>query len=325
MLHARDALGIALDEVTASQWSRHVPYGARTLHDTLAHLAAADQVWALTAQGLLKGEGAPASALSPEERVAARERAIERGRGRSVEDLREEMASRRGLLLALYGELEPRHLSLALPSYGERHNSVRERIWRGYHDRMHADDIRRALAIGWYPQPLSFAPAIAAGVRALDVGETLYVAYSVDPARWEKPSAVPGWTCRQLLAHIATGDWVLQTHLRHLIEHGTPAAWPDIDAGNAARLTERQWSTDRRLIDEYLSMRHETLRLLAQLTPSHLAAPIDLWFETPPREGSVLEYINGFHRHEARHREELRPAMRYAVARGGAPDAAVRT
>lgn len=324
MLHARDALDRALDGVAADQWSRFVPYGDMTLHDVLAHLAAADQVWALRAQGLLRGEAAQGAPLSADERAAARARAIERGRQRSTGDLRDEMKSRRALLLALYGELEPRHLALALPSYGERHNSVRERIWRGYHDRLHAADIRRALASTWYPQGLAFAEAIDGAVRALDPGETLYVAYSVDPTRWESPSPLTGWSFRDLLAHIATGDWVLQAHLDHLIEHGTPAEWPDVAAGNAARVAERRFGNDGSLIDEYLSMRHATLRLLSQLTERHLAQAIDLWFETDSRGHTVLDYVRGFHRHEATHREQLRPAMKYVTARGGARGAAVQ-
>ncbi len=324
MLHARDALDRAFDAVAADQWARYVPYGGLTVHDVLAHMAAADQVWALTAQGLLRGETAQSPPLGAGERAAARARAIERGRGRAPADLREEMASRRALLLALYGELEPRHLALALPSYGERHNSVRERIWRGYHDRLHADDVRRALSVTWHPQRLTFRREIEDAVEALDPGETLYVAYSVDATRWETPSPLPGWSYRQLLAHIATGDWVLQQHLARLIERGTPAEWPDIAAGNAERIEERQFSTDGKLIDEYLSMRHATVRLLAQMTERHLAQPIELWFEPDRREHTVLGYIRGFHRHEAAHREQLRPAMRYATARGGARDAAVQ-
>ena len=54
---ARDELLLAFGDVGPGDWSRFVPYGSRTLHDLLAHLAGADQAWAVAAQGLLRGEG----------------------------------------------------------------------------------------------------------------------------------------------------------------------------------------------------------------------------------------------------------------------------
>lgn len=307
---ARRELMAELDRVDPDDWGRVVPYGARTLQDLLAHLAGADQAWAVSAQGLLKGEGEERAPLTPEEARAAADRAIERGRSRSPAELVEEMQRRRRLLLGLYEELEPHHLALPLPSYG-RHNSVRERIWRGYHDRLHAADVRRALRLHWRPPRLDFDPSIQPAVEALSVGETLYVAYSVAPVLWERPSTVPGWSHRGLLAHIATGDWVLQLQLRHIMVHGRVAPWPDVDAGNDERLLERRQSTVAALLEEYLSMRHQTMLLLADLRPKHLRLPITYWWEPATGERTVLDYVLMFERHDRAHREQLRPAMRY--------------
>jgi uncharacterized damage-inducible protein DinB len=316
---ARDQLLAMLDDVPAGAWGRYVPYGSRTLHELLAHLAGADQAWALAAKGLLRSEGGEGPPLTPAEASAARTRAIVRGRKRSVADLRAEMESRRQLLLGLYDLLEKKHLALSLPSYGDVHNSVRERIWLGYHDRLHADDIRRALRLTWQAPKLKFAPGLQAAVDALSPDETLYVIYSVDPTLWERPSPVPEWTYRQLLAHIATGDWVFQTHLRHVIETGAVGPWADVDAGNAERVDARRFSTDRVLVDEYLSMRHETMLLLSQLTPKHLKQPISLWWlPEGEREKRIADYVLVFERHERNHREQLRTAMKYLHARGGA-------
>lgn len=311
MQMARNELMAALAEVGPDDWSRYVPYGERTLHVLLAHLAGADHAWALAAQGLLKGEGADQPPISPEEADAAKQRAVERGRSRQPQALIEEMHRRRQLVISLFELLEPRHLALPLRSFGERHNSVRERIWLGYHDRMHAADVRRALAMHWQPQHLRFLPELQPAVDALATGETLYVVHSVDPVRWEQASSVPGWTYRLLLAHIATGDWVLQHHLLHIIEHGSVAPWPDVDAGNAERVAERRASIDRRLTEEYLSMRHETMRLFARIERKHLALPIEFWWEPRPNAHTVLEYLLAFERHDRTHREQLRPAMRY--------------
>jgi hypothetical protein len=316
MHHARDELLAALDAVGPDDWERRIPYGSRTLHELLAHVAGADQAWAVAAQGLLRGESESAKQpLTPEEAKAARAHSIERGRGRSVAALREEMHSRRQLLLQLFELLEPRHLALVLRSYGDEHNSVRERIWLGYHDRMHAADVRGALRMHWHPPKLEFDPRVQPAVDALSPDETLYVVYSVDPTKWELPSVVPGWSNRNLLAHIATGDWVFHTHLRHVIDTGEVAEWPDVDAGNAERIEERKFTPVATLVDEYLSMRHETMLLLGQLNPSRLAPPIRLWwFPEGQQERAMVDYVLAFERHERSHRDQLRPVMRWATS-----------
>lgn len=314
MLAAREELLAAFGDVGERDWGRYVPYGSRTLHDLLAHAAAADHAWALAARDLLKGDGQHVSPLTPEAARSARERAIEQRRAQAPRELIEGMRQRRGLLLSLYELLEPRHLSVALRSFGDEHNSVRERIWLGYHDRMHAADVRRALRSNWHPQRLGYLPEIEPAARGLSPDAVLYVAFSVDPVWWEKPSPVPGWTSRQLLSHIATGDWVFQGMLEGVIERGNVPPWPDIDAGNAQRLAGRRFSTDRAFVEEYLSMRHETLRLLSCVRPEHLGFKMELWWMPTPNEHTLLEYIANFWRHEHAHTEQLRPAMKYTRA-----------
>ena len=316
MRMARAELMAALGDVGERDWGRFVPYGSRTLHDLLAHVAGADQAWALAAQGLLRGEGEVGRLLPPAEVKAARERTIERGRKRSANELLEEMEQRRKLLLGLYDLLEKRHLALALRSYGEQHNSVRERIWLGYHDRLHAADVRRSMRLTWAPQKLELPPQVQPAADALAPDMTLYVIHNVDPVNWERPSPLPGWSNRQLLMHIATGDWMMQTHLRDIIGHGAPAPWSDVRAGNAERLEERAQSTDRALTEEFLSMRHETMVLLSQLKPKHLEIAFAFVWEPEPNVRTVLEYLLWFEAHDRTHREQLRPAMRWVRAYG---------
>jgi hypothetical protein len=312
---ARDQLEATLDGLAEPDYARYVPFGSRTVHDVLAHLAAADHVWALAAQGLLKGESDARPPLSPFEAAEARERAIERGTAQSPSDLRAEMERRRRLLLGLYELLEKRHLSMTLPTFGTKHNSVRERIWLGYHDRLHRADIERAMRLVWHPPQLSFLPELAPAIAALSPDPMLYVIFSIDPSYWERQARGLEWTYRELLSHIASGDWVLQSHLRHILDHGKVAAWPDIDAGNAQRLDERRFTNDRTLAEEYLSQRHETLRLISQLGQQHLRLEIDLWFrEKRPEPYTVLDYLLGFEGHDRTHAEQLRPAMKHATS-----------
>jgi len=311
---SRTRLNETLDRLEGAHWDRYVPYGSRTVRDVLAHLAAADQSWALAARGLLRGEADLAGALSPEDARDARQRGIERGRQMSIAELRDEMARRRKLLLSLMDLLEPRHLAMRLPAFGE-HDAVRERIWVGYHDRLHQADIERALRTHWFPKPLTFLPELAPTIEALEPEPTLYVIYSVDPTCWERPSSLPGWSFRDLLAHIATGDWVLQSHLRSVLERGAPASWPDVAAGNAARIEARRFSTWEKLTDEFLSARHETMLLLSHLRPEHLRAPITMrWLPEDRREGAMLDYLLAFPDHDRAHREQLRAAMRHRTS-----------
>lgn len=312
---ARDRLEATLDALGENDYARYVPYADRTVHDVLAHLAAADHVWALAAQGLLKGEADARAPLSPAEAREARERAIARGKGQTAADLRAEMVRRRKLLLGLYELLEKRHLSMTLPTFGTTHNAVRERIWLGYHDRLHQADIERAMRMAWHPPRLAYPAELVAVCESLSPDPMLYVIFSVDPSYWERQARGLDWTYRQLLAHIATGDWVLQGHLRHILEHGEVGDWPDIDAGNAQRLDERRFSNDRTLVEEYLSMRHETFRLIAGIKPQHLRLEIDLWFREKRDEPyTILDYLQGFEGHDRTHAAQLRPAMKHATS-----------
>jgi hypothetical protein len=180
---------------------------------------------------------------------------------------------------------------------------------------LHKADIERALQMMWHPPNLTYLPDLQQVVHALSPDVMLYVIYSVDPSYWERPVRGLDWTYRQLLSHVATGDWVLQGHLSHIIEHGRVAAWPDIDQGNAQRLEERQFTNDRTLTGEYLSQRHETLRLIAGLKPEHLKLEIELWFrEKREQPYTVLDYLLGFEGHDRTHAAQLRPAMKYATS-----------
>ncbi|HWQ28198.1 MAG TPA: maleylpyruvate isomerase N-terminal domain-containing protein [Dehalococcoidia bacterium] len=310
MDQARAALLRELARVTEADWSRYVPYGDWTLKDLLAHLAAFDGLWAMTTQGLLASDGV-AIPLVAHDAEAARRRAVERGRKRSVASLFEELHSRRRLLAGYLELLEERHLARSLPAAPAGEDSVRAQIWIGYHDRQHAADIRRALAMAWEPERLAFAPEIAGAAAALSPDASLRVIYSIAPETWELPSPAPGRTYRDLLAHLATADRAFQGQLRAVLAAGRADRWPDAEQAHRDRVGERRDATEDQLIEEYIASRHETLRLLAQLRPAHLRAPVRSGCDEPSRERSLLEYVNAFPQHEARHLAELRAAVRW--------------
>jgi uncharacterized damage-inducible protein DinB len=310
MAQARAELLRELARVGEADWTRYVPYGHWTLKDLLAHLAAFDGVWAMTTQSLLASDGVAVSPGTPDPETARR-RAIERGRKRSVASLLEELQSRRRLLIGYLELLEERHLARSVPGAHAGEDSVRAQLWLGYHDRQHAADIRRALAMAWQPEPRSFLPEVEAAAAALSPDVALRVIYSVAPEMWTLSSPVPGWTYHDLLAHLATGDRVFQRQLRALLATGEAGRWPDEDADSRELVEERRSVTEEQLIEEYLSSRHETLRLLSQLRPGHLRATVRLRPDGPQRDRTFLDFVSLFTEHEARHLSALRTAVRW--------------
>lgn len=310
MEQARAALLRELARVTEADWPRYVPYGDWTLKDLLAHVAAFDGLWAMTTQGLLASDGVtiPVAAHDTE---AARRRAIERGRKRSVASLIEELHSRRRLLTGYFELLEERHLARSLPAAPAGEDSVRAQIWIGYHDRQHAADIRRALAMAWEPERLAFPPEIAGAAAALSPDAALRVMYSIAPETWATPSPAPGWSYHDLLAHLATADRAFQRQLRAVLATGRADRSPDAEQVHCGLIDERRDASEEQLIEEYIASRHETLRLLAQLRPAHLRVPARFGWDEREGERPFLEYVNAFPQHETRHLAELRAAVRW--------------
>ena len=126
------------------------------------------------------------------------------------------------------------------------------------------------------------------------------------PEHWTMPGPLEGWSYKDLLAHLATGDWVCQTVLTAVTTRTPlePRA-TDLDfvnEGNALRLTERKDSTTEDLIAEVETEGEETQGLLAQLTDVHEAlkgnAPL-----------SLGDYLRRFPSHDRAHLAQLRTAL----------------
>jgi hypothetical protein len=126
----------------------------------------------------------------------------------------------------------------------------------------------------------------------------------VPAGRWPEASPNDGWTYKDLLAHLATGDWICQHFLRSLLEKGSVPAWPDADAGNAERVLARRGKSVSDLMEERAQHRSETIGLVGQLRPEHLEAPIDMpWFDV--RGAPFRVYLQSFPGHDINHTEEL--------------------
>ena len=156
----------------------------------------------------------------------------------------------------------------------------------------------------------SFAPWVEPVAARLREGraEIVEFARSVPPEAWSRPSPNPGWRCKDLLAHLAAGDWALQSGLRVVIakERLDIAQFGNVDEANARFIAERAGRSIEELIAEVEAEGEETQALLARLeegdeqyTPDN--API-----TPTTLG---EFLRRFSQHDRYHLSQLRTAL----------------
>ena len=122
------------------------------------------------------------------------------------------------------------------------------------------------------------------------------------------PSPLEGWTYRDLLAHLSTGDWVCQTILRSVVSNKpldlAVINLDHINAGNARLLEERKGRSVEELIAEVEAEGEETQELLARLAPEH---------EQRTQEGAPMslgQYLrDAFPAHDRDHLAQLRTAL----------------
>ena len=125
---------------------------------------------------------------------------------------------------------------------------------------------------------------------------------------WALPSPLPEWSYKDLLAHLATGDWVCHIILRtimanEVLDLGTVANLDWVARGNAERLAERKGRPAQALIAEVRTRSEETQELLGQLTDAD---------EERTQEGAPMtlgQYLKGFPGHDRDHLAQLETAL----------------
>jgi len=137
------------------------------------------------------------------------------------------------------------------------------------------------------------------------------VAETVDAGRWGEASPYPGWTYKDLLAHLATGYTVRLAHLRSLVETGRLGPEPDADAANAESIARHRDSTPEALVEEMVRQRSEVRRLVGVLRPEHLKARMSV---RGRGELPFLDALQRWHEHDLEHAADLAPIMRWPVA-----------
>lgn len=158
---------------------------------------------------------------------------------------------------------------------------------------------------------LPWVEPIAKQLRDGRVG-VVRTAHQLLPEHWSLPSPLEGWTYKDLLAHLASGDWVFQWMLRDalgeekfdIIERG----FAYVDEGNAQRTAERKNTAVEALIAEVQSEGEATQELLSRLNDG-----IDFQAivgRRPTGEDVTREmWIQNFAMHDKLHGDQLKTAL----------------
>jgi hypothetical protein len=132
------------------------------------------------------------------------------------------------------------------------------------------------------------------------------------PDLWTMPSPLEGWTYKDLLAHLASGEWVFQTMLRNVlgIEKSLPeqATMTYVDDGNATRLAERKDASIDELIAEITETGETTQDLLSKLTDDSGASTV-VWRRPNGDPVTLEQWISGFPQHDVTHGDQLKTAL----------------
>lgn len=315
--HSHRELLRVVDSLKPDDWQRGVPYGEWTVKDLVAHCIGdmSPSGAGLIAAGVLTPEFIADTSRAFDVRSRNRELVEERRRF-TPEDLRQLLFEAHDARIEATLRLSESHLPVldyAVPMGPEYEIRVLDWLWYGYHDREHADDIRRALAIDWTPTTLTFLPELDEAIRLLVRYREglLRSVYSVADSAWSEPAfGEPGWSNKDILAHVASNDLRAHVRLQAVLGERDEAqldAINQIDRWNQGQVDARSNSTIRDLVDELVAHRHQTLSLIARLEPSHLAVRMRLW---DGREATIDQYITMVGEHEARHAGQLVPASR---------------
>jgi hypothetical protein len=144
--------------------------------------------------------------------------------------------------------------------------------------------------------------------------ELIAFARSRPSGDWRCEAYESGWTCKDVLAHVA-GDTGQNLHaaLRAIVEgRRVPAElFVDFDERNERDVQERRGRSVSELIDELLAAGEETQRLLS------LLATEDQHRREPGLRGTLPEALRALAVHDEVHGEQIRAAIEAAMSSQG--------
>src|SRR2546425_11650014 len=247
-----------VDSLSEGDWDRPVPYGEWTVKDLVAHVTGdMSPGWAgLILAGVLTPEFIVEMGRGYDARTANAANVEERKRW-TREDLRQMLFEAHDAMIDAALRLDESHLPVLdyiVPMGPEYDLRVSDFLWRGWHDRQHADDIRRALETDWQPQELTFAPELERKMRWVVLSQDTFLRalYSVEDDAWGEQALSDGWTYHDVAAHLSSNEVRLQTRLRSALGEAAAeelAAVDNIEAWNEKKGNER-WSRFGRGVGE---------------------------------------------------------------------------
>ena len=155
----------------------------------------------------------------------------------------------------------------------------------------------------------TFVPWVEPFAQELRSGrhEVVRTARKLLPEHWSLPSPLEGWTYKDLLAHLATGDWLFQTVLGAVVANEpidlALINADSVNAGNAQRVEERKATSVDALIAEVETEGEKTQELLSRLSEAHEGltqggAPM-----------SMADALRAFPGHDRGHLAQLKTAL----------------
>ncbi|MEO8458143.1 MAG: maleylpyruvate isomerase N-terminal domain-containing protein [Chloroflexota bacterium] len=315
--HAHRELLRVVDSLKSDDWNRGVPYGEWTIKDMVSHCIGdmSPSGPGLIAAGVLTPQFIAETAEAFDVRHRNQDMVEERRRY-TPEDLRQLLFEAHDAKIAATMRLTEAHaavLEMVVPMGPEYEIKVLDWLWFGYHDRQHADDIRRAVEIDWTPQQPTYPTELEESMRLMVRGRDglLRAVYSAAEEAWDAPAySEDKWTYRDLLAHVATNDSRAQTRLRAVLGKPDEAAMQALlktAEWNDAQVAPLRGKSLRELIDIMQSRRHDTLVMISQLKPEHLSETVILG---DGRKLTITDYIAMIGEHDSIHAGQFVPASR---------------
>lgn len=315
--HAHRDLLRVVDSLQPDDWLRGVPYGDWTVKDLVAHCIGdmSPSGPGLIAAGVLTPEFIAETSAAWDARGRNQDMVDSRRRF-TPEDLRQLLFEAHDARIEAILRLNESHfevLNYPVPMGPNYEIRVEDWLWYGYHDREHADDIRRTLAVDWQLRPLTFAPDIEEKMSAIVRSHEglLRVIYSAADDAWAQPSALSGWSYHDILSHLSSNESRRRTRLLSAILNGENVgeleAMNDIDGWNAERVRERGDWPVRQLVDELVLGWHEIRVTLSAFGAEHLDRSVTLGGGRSILAG---EFLSRMSEHTSTHAGQLVPASR---------------
>lgn len=146
---------------------------------------------------------------------------------------------------------------------------------------------------------------VAAYNRALD--ETLTLIARLEPRHYELESACPGWSAKDLIAHLATSAVFFKANVERMLNHEPNISVEALNERNDQGVTDRKARTVAEILTEIITAHHENIEFFLSLSDEQLQT------EGTLASGQVLTVEERFRRitaHYGEHAAQIAAVLR---------------